>query len=191
MRGTKFKLIVRVFAPFKVFGLAFHGDNRGPTTSSCATARIHAFIEFDPAEGTIGPPMAYADPSYVAGTSITRTATPQIRVSGIKTPGGLFIQLDGTGANPLLPSPDIDFRLRMNVSVAAQRLNLSAALTGDRFPSFEVMIQDAAGKRQMVQTYMTDGGKHTGPAARLFGNRQLDMNALCASYGLNAQGNFQ
>jgi hypothetical protein len=56
-----FQLIVRSYAPFKSFGVpAFHGDHRGPTTSAKVTARLAAWVTFDPAKGTVGKPDASA-----------------------------------------------------------------------------------------------------------------------------------
>ncbi len=44
-----YPITIRAFAPFKTFGGGFHGDgaNRGFTTSSNATARVHQKINFD------------------------------------------------------------------------------------------------------------------------------------------------
>ncbi|MDB4986007.1 MAG: hypothetical protein JWN04_1185, partial [Myxococcaceae bacterium] len=38
----KFGLVMRAYAPFNMFGLAFHGDNRGPSTRSDVTSRVKA-----------------------------------------------------------------------------------------------------------------------------------------------------
>ncbi|MFZ4863221.1 RHS repeat-associated core domain-containing protein [Sphingobacterium sp. Mn56C] len=44
-----YPITIRAFAPFNYFGGGFHGDgaNRGYTTSSTATARVHQRINFD------------------------------------------------------------------------------------------------------------------------------------------------
>jgi RHS repeat-associated protein len=44
-----YPITIRAFAPFKSFGGGFHGDgaNRGYTTNSTATARLHQKTNFD------------------------------------------------------------------------------------------------------------------------------------------------
>jgi hypothetical protein len=53
----KFKIYVRAFAPFKVFGqmdgYGYHGDGRGYSNDKNASARLHHIIEIDSQLNTI------------------------------------------------------------------------------------------------------------------------------------------
>jgi hypothetical protein len=191
--ATNFTLFVRAFAPFDTFGLLFHGDGatRRPTTSPCATARIHAWVGFNPLAGTIGQALARSHESTYRWARHGRTAQPQVKASAVKLSQGIFVQLDAWGANPLIPSPDVDVRVRIEAASVAGRLNLSASMSGDLFPNFEVFLEDEAGKRRMVQAFETSGGAVSGPSTRLWGNRQANMGGVCASFGVDEEGLFQ
>lgn len=188
----KFGLVLRAYAPFAWFGLAFHGDDRGPTTSPGVTSRVKAWIVFDPVTGEIGYPSAKSDESsYVAILPFTSTAVPHAKLSAVKKgKNSLYFKLHAFGANPLLPaSPNIDMHLSMTANVDGVRLNIHAELAGDQFPNVEIMLQDEASQRRMLATYETSGSAHLGPG-RLMGNHSLAMNAICKSFPLDAAGRF-
>ena len=188
----KFGLVLRAYAPFDWFGMAFHGDNRGPTTSSDVTSRVKAWVVFDPTTGEIGYPSAKSDQSsFVAILPFTATATPHAKLSAVmKGKNSLYFKLHAFGANPLIPgSPNIDMYVAMTANVGDSRLNINVQLSGDQFPNVEMMLQDEGYSRRMLATYETNGSAHLGPG-RLMGNNQLAMNAICKSFPLNAAGRF-
>jgi hypothetical protein len=76
---VKFGLILRAYAPFKQFGVAFHGDNRGPTTSDSVTSRIKSWVEFDPVAGTLGSPHAKSDESSMVILPFRDTAVSLVK----------------------------------------------------------------------------------------------------------------
>jgi hypothetical protein len=172
--------------------MAFHGDNRGPTTSPSVTSRVKAWVVFDPTTGDIGYPSAKSDESsFVAIIPYTRTETPNASLSAVtKGKNSIFFKLHAFGANPLVPaSPNIDMYLAMTANVDSARLNIHASLTGDQFPNVEMMLQDEAQERRMLATFETSGSAHLGPG-RLLGNNRNAMTSICKSFPLNAQGRF-
>lgn len=188
-----FVLHVRAYAPFDTFGAVFHGDGsrKGATTSAAATARIHAWAGFDPTTGTHGMATAESDPSRFVGSKFSRRAKPKAFARGIKVAGGLFLQLDAWGSNPLAPgAPDIDVRVRADFSISRGSFCASLALEGDLFPNFEVFVADAAESRRMIQTFDTNGGRTTGPMVHLWGNRQSRLGGVCACFPVGAGGLF-
>ena len=80
----KFGLIMRAYAPFKVFGGPFHGDNRGPTTSNSVTSRVKSWVDFDPVAGAVGSPHAKSDKSSVIVIPHHAPGHPMTRVSVVK-----------------------------------------------------------------------------------------------------------
>ena len=99
-------MVMRAYAPFAWFGMAFHGDNRGPTTSSTVTSRVKAWVVFDPVTGEIGYPSAKSDESsFAAILPFTRTAVPHAQLSSVKKgKNSIFFKLYAFGANPLVPA---------------------------------------------------------------------------------------
>jgi hypothetical protein len=85
---------------------------------------------------------------------------------------------------------DIDYRVAMTVSIGKGHLNINAELTGDRFPNVEVMVQDRAGNRRMIQSYETDGHRTVGPFVRLPGEGHRSMNAICVCFPVDTDGRF-
>lgn len=189
----KFGLIMRAYAPFKVFGGIFHGDNRGPTTSDKVTSRLKAWVDFDPVAGTIGSAHAKSDMSSTVVVPYRGTGVPMTRVS-VATVGKqtIYLKLHASGANPLVPgSSNIDMVLGITANVTSNSLNVQADLGGDQFPNVEVMLQDEGGNRRMLFTYETDAGAHSGPFARLPGSAPLPMNGISARFALTPEGRFQ
>jgi hypothetical protein len=69
---------VRSFAPFKDFGFGYHGDNRGYSTSSDVSARVHQRINFDTDRNFVTA-NAWSSPTYkVNNPSDSRTASPTV-----------------------------------------------------------------------------------------------------------------
>jgi hypothetical protein len=74
------------------------------------------------------------------------------------------------GANPLLPSPDIDLQLTMRRTGGLIMLDL----IGDAFPNAEVFYVDQVGESRMLHTFSTAGGV-SGPYFYLPGEGRLPM----------------
>jgi hypothetical protein len=189
-----YQLIMRSYAPFKSFGVPdFHGDGRGPTTSAKATARVAAWITFDPTKGTVGKPQGKSDETIMLTLPLRATAIPEVRVDSVQLgKGWMHFRLNASAANPVFKraAPNIDLHLSFTVSLTKQHLNVNADLTGDAFPNAEVMVQDPAGTRRMIYTFETSGGRRTGPFTHLAGDRQAKMNAICVSLPVNESGAF-
>jgi hypothetical protein len=190
----KYGLIIRSYAPFESFGVPpFHGDARGPSTSSKVGSRMKAWVVFDPTTGRVEPPQAKSDESHLLVWPHTRkTEVPRVRIDAVQLGSNwLHFRLSAAGANPVLPhSPDIDVRAAVTVSVGKGHLNINAELTGDQFPNSEVVLQDEGGARRMLQSYETTGGRRTGPIARLPGEGRRPMSAICAAFPVDASGRF-
>jgi hypothetical protein len=77
----------------------------------------------------------------------------------------------------------------ITASASDKRLDVAASLTGDGFPNAELIVQDSAGSRQMLFTFETTGGAHTGHT-RLFGDSKKQMNAISKAFPLNDAGLF-
>jgi hypothetical protein len=77
----------------------------------------------------------------------------------------------------------------ITASVNGTRLDVAASLTGDGFPNAELILQDAAGNRQMLFTFETTGAAHTGPM-RLMGDPKKPMNSISKSFPLDDSGLF-
>jgi hypothetical protein len=187
-----FGLILRAYAPFAQFGGVYKGDARGPTTSPSVTSRVKTWVTFEPTTGKVGAPSGKSDASHFAvGPSWTAVGIPVSRVSAIRSgKNAVYFQLHSSGNNPLFPgSPPIDMHVAITASVADKRLDVAASLTGDGFPNAELIVQDSAGNRQMLLTFETTGGAHTGPA-RLMGDSKKQMNAISKSFPLNDAGLF-
>lgn len=189
----KFGLIVRSYAPFDTFGGGFHGDNRGPTTASNVTSRVKAWVTFDPMTGKVDKPEAKSDESRHPWFQ-PKVGVPTARVDSTRLgPGWIHFRLSFAGANPITPrsvSPTIDTSVALTAAIGKGHLNINAELKGDQFPSSEVILEDHNGGRRMLQSHETDGGRDTGPFARLWGDRQGAMSAICASFPISEDGIF-
>jgi hypothetical protein len=186
-----FKLHLRSYAPFKTFGMGFEGDNRRATTAGCVSSRISVVVAFDPCAGSAGLYPPRSSPTTFLPIGLTKTETPVARLGVVKLARGIFIQVDAAGANPVVPgAPSIDVHLRFEAAVSGGRLNISASLRGDAFPSAEVFLEDRASRRRMLQRFETAGGRHTGPLTMLWGNTQRFMHGICDSIAVNESLQF-
>jgi RHS repeat-associated protein len=178
-------LFIRSFAPFERFGGGFEGDNRGFTTDLGVMSRISVRIPIDLSTlELLGDPKGQSSRSSCLSDfcrALVSTATgqpireqtvatgrPTVGVSNLK---GGALAIDVAGANPLLPSADIDLRLTL------QRNNngLTLSLTGDAFPNAEVFFIDQSGHVRMFLEFSTSGSAGFGPYLYLPGNSQRDM----------------
>ncbi len=79
------------------------------------------------------------------------------------------------GANPLVPSADIDVNLDMSAFVLGGQACYGGNLYGDAFPDVEVFIVNRENQATMLDTFATSGGRQTGPFLYLPGNNNRPM----------------
>lgn len=188
---SSFKLHLRSFAPFESFGGGFEGDNRKHSADPCKPARVIGAVTFNPLTGAVirHEPFSYESKHSLLGTA---TAKPTERVGAIRTGrAGIYVQLDLAAANPLVkPAPTIDLHLQVEASIAARALNLSASLSGDAFPNAEVFVEDYTGRRRMLGTFSTSGGRQLGPMTLLWGDTRRFMTGVCTVFEIDGTGRF-
>ena len=88
------------------------------------------------------------------------------------------MHVDIAGANPLVPSADIDIHLDLSAKVNGNQACYTGSMTGDKFPNAEVFVVNREDQATMLETFQTSGGRQTGPYLYLPGN------------GHGAMGNF-
>jgi RHS repeat-associated protein len=179
---TPERLYVRAFAPWKTFGLGFHGDNRGFTTalqsSICdgtyPTSRITALVQFLLPSAGILNDYACSDPSqFLNGQQ--KTGTPVSSATGFNG----TIGVDVSGSNPIPKiSADIDVHLDMSLKMQGSQVCYSGTLTGDQFPDVEVFVINRENQATMLDTFATSGGRQTGPYLYLPGNGHGPMGTF-------------
>jgi hypothetical protein len=108
----------------------------------------------------------------------------------------LTIQQDYAAAMPLANlAPDIDVHHRATLTTtprsgANYTLNVTGQLSGDQFPSAEVIVVDSAGQSVLVHTYATPHGPAYGPMVSLTGDSNDPMGSYNVSINVDAQGHF-
>ncbi len=191
-----YPITIRSFAPFKTFGGGFHGDNRGFTTSSSASARVHQRINFDTDKTTIKT-NAWSSPTWHKwNPSYKKTATPSVEFTKdftIAKSGDSKIFNFGThyaGANPLTPgAPNIDVFSDFSITEnkKAGTLDINGKLTGDNFPSTEAFITDPAGNNVFIGVGFYVGS----PFSSLWGeNENNAITDFSFSITTDGDGNF-
>lgn len=186
-------LFIRSYAPFKTFGLGFHGDGRGPTTAKTATSRIWTAIAFGPKEGrakVIDRASSGTKHIWIEGV---RYAQPGVNLTARRNGENLLLVVHMAGANPMLEpaSPDIDVHLTLSVGITGGILALSGSMKGDGFPNAEVFIADRIDTRRMLLTYATTADRDIGPMTRLWGDNKREMVSICLAFALNEDGTFR
>ncbi len=191
-----YPITIRSFAPFNYFGGGFHGDgaNRGYTTSSTATARVHQRINFDTDKSTISA-KAWSSPTSHRVLPGSRTAKSSVEFTdGFKTrtSGDSKTFMFGThskGANPMVPgSPNIDVFSDFSITEnkKAGTLDISGKLTGDNFPSTEAFISDPSGQNVFLGIGYYEGS----PFSSLDGENQRPITDFNFSITTDKKGNF-
>jgi hypothetical protein len=172
--SRRLRLFVRSFAPWREFGLGFGGDNRSFSTDPNATSRVWARITFDPQEMILLEP-AHAESDGSDWGPWTDTAVPSLIVrTGIER-----MDVDLAGANPLVPSADIDIKVRMRVIVRQpDTVCFFGRVEGDAFPNLEVYVEDQRSNAHVLNEFTTAGGQQTGPYLYLPGNNNRPMGDI-------------
>jgi RHS repeat-associated protein len=188
-----YPITVRSFAPFNYFGGGFHGDgaNRGFTTSSTATARIHQTINFD-TDKTQLKTNVWSSPSshrFLPGT-ITGSPTVSIDNFTIANNGDSKTFNFGThskGSNPFIPgSPNIDVLSNFSITESNGLLSVSGDLKGDNFPSTEAFITDPNGSNVFIGVGFYEGS----PFSSLDGENKRDITSFSFGIQTDKKGNF-
>jgi hypothetical protein len=191
-----YPITIRAFAPFNTFGGGFHGDgaNRGFTTSSNATARVHQKINFDTDKTTLTT-SAWSSPSSHRFLPGSATATPSVGFTGdytIANKGDSKTFDFGThvaASNPMVPgSPPIDVFSSFSITEnkKAGTLDISGKLTGDNFPSTEAFVSDPSGQNLFIGVGYYEGS----PFSSLSGENKRDVSSFDFSVTTDKKGNF-
>ena len=191
-----YPITIRAFAPFNYFGGGFHGDgaNRGYTTSSTATARVHQRINFD-TDKTSMTTNAWSSPTSHRFLPGSLTGTPSVKFTD-----GLKIAKSGdaktfefgshvAGSNPMVPgSPPIDVFSNFSITEnkKAGTLNISGTLKGDNFPSKEAFVTDPTGQNVFIGVGFYEGS----PFSSLDGENKRDISSFNFSISTDKKGNF-
>jgi hypothetical protein len=191
-----YPITIRAFAPFDYFGGGFHGDgaNRGYTTSSTATARVHQKINFDTDKTSITT-VAWSSETSHRFIPFSRTGEPSAILTDdlkITTSGDAKTFEFGThvaASNPLVPgSPPID--IFSNFSISENRkegaLDISGTLKGDNFPSTEAFVTDPSGNNVFIGIGFYEGS----PFSSLSGENKRDISKFSFSISTDEKGNF-
>lgn len=192
-----YPITVRSFAPFKSFGGGFHGDDRGFSTSSTATARVHQKIDFDTDKTTLKTNVWSSPTWHTAAPWFQRTATPSVEIEKnsfkITKSGDVStftFRTHYSGANPLTPgAPNIDVFTDFTISEnkKAGILSISGKLTGDNFPSTEAFISDPSGQNVFIGVGFYEGS----PFSSLWGeNKDRKITDFNFTINTDKDGNF-
>ncbi|RCR65966.1 hypothetical protein DUE52_29550 [Larkinella punicea] len=198
-----YPITIRAFAPFKEFGFGFHGDGRGYSTSSSATARMHQRINFDTDKSSIST-KAWSSPTYMAlDPSNAKTATPSVEFTkgfSISEKGDsktFRFATSAAAANPKTPAGTPDINVFSDFSVTENKkagtLSISGKLTGDNFPSTEAFVTDPSGNNLFLGVGQIDAGvgRNTGPFTELPGeNSTNSITNFNLTITTDKKGNF-
>jgi hypothetical protein len=191
-----YRLYVRRYAPFAVFGGPYHGDTRTtPSSSLTDTARTIGFVTFD--RTGISGSAGYSSGSSMVGPGArlgTRYGTVTVTVTrSAPTASGVSFAFSTAGANPLAPpgAPDIDTFVDLSVNWTVGRMLIDGQVRGDNFPNAEAFVLDTHGRGVIIFDFRTGGGQDSGPFTRLFGSHSKQvLGSIAASIPLDAAGNF-
>jgi len=190
-----YPITIRSFAPFNTFGRVFHGDglNRGFTTSTDASARVHQRINFDTDKTSISAKVWSFPTSHILVPG-SLTEVPSVNFTGSKLSssgdGKTFeFGTHAAGANPMVPgSPSIDVFSDFSITEnkKAHTLSISGKLTGDNFPSTEAFITDPNGKSAFIGVGAYEGNVFKS----LDGENKRDITSFKLSITTDSKGNF-
>jgi|GEM_PF-1340799 len=199
-----YPITIRSFAPFSEFGFGYHGDGRGYSTSSTATARVHQRINFDTDKRSLST-KAWSSPTWrVSSSNNKSTATPSVKFDEpftISNNGDAKTFKFGShvaAGNPKTPealTPNIDVFSDFSITENKKggTLNVSGKLTGDNFPSTEAFITDPSGQNLFIGVGQigADVGKNSGPFTELPGeNKDRAITSFNFTISTDKKGNF-
>jgi len=186
-----YPITFRSYHPGKTFGGGFGGDNRGFSNRSSATARISHTVTADAGAGTL---------SYNPDNTSSARSHHPIFGSDVADPKGyarttsaegntLSFETGYAGANPLIPSPDIDVAAGLSITedLDAGFLTISGSVNGDDFPNTEAFITDPSGQSVFIGGDVRGGNN---PGALVGGPDQRIMD-VGFQIKIDGKGNFQ
>jgi RHS repeat-associated protein len=188
-----YPITIRSFAPASSFGLGFHGDNRGYSTNSDVSARVHQKLNFDTDKNYLTGSSWSSPTWHTAMPSYQKTATTNFDISAFSAESAddsrkFNISTHNAGANPLISgSPPIDVFSSISITEKNGLLSISTKLTGDNFPSTEAFITDPSGKSAFIGIGFYKGG----PFSSLSGeNKDRAIGTMNMSISTDKKGNF-
>lgn len=196
-----YPITIRAFAPFKVFAVAFHGDDRGYSTSPNVTSRTSQRINFDTDKGGMTT-EARSFSSYFHGfPKISRTAQPSVNFTSLPTMSEngdskkFEFGTHSSAGNPLMPySPEIDVYSDFSITEnkKAGTLSIKGELAGDNFPSTEAFITDPNGVNVFIGVGQIgiNVDKNTGPLTELPGVNARPITKFNLTITTDSKGNF-
>jgi RHS repeat-associated protein len=192
-----YPITVRSFAPFSNFGLGFHGDNRGYSTSASATARVHQRLNFETDKNYLTGSSWSSPTWHTLLPSYQRTATAKFDISSFNSENNSFnFSTHASAGNPITPksgTPDIDVFSDFSITSQKGSLSISGKLTGDNFPSTEAFISDPGGQNVFLGIGQIGKGvdKDSGPFTELPNeNRGNPITSFNLTIGTDKKGNF-
>ncbi len=184
---------VRSFAPFKSFGpfYAWKGDDRGFSTSSNVTSRLHQISNYETDTGAFSHEArgafssssygawAYSDAyldNYSSGNNLN---THMYGNNDAVLPAGALGQgnvLPYDGG----PTWDIDVHTNLDINVSDldggnQLLSITGQISGDKFPDAEAYVSDANGNSVFLGIFATQAGEIIGPTWTLRDDKNEPM----------------
>lgn len=197
-----YPITIRSFAPFSSFGFGYHGDNRGYSTSTSATARVHQQINFDTdktgisARAWSSPTFRTNNPNDAKTAKSTVEFTDNLSINNSGSSKNFKFGTHSAGSNPdVKGSPDIDVFSKFSITSDTKTgsLNISGSLTGDNFPSTEAFISDPSGKSIFlgIGQIGSDVSKNWGPLTELpFSNSNNPITSFDITITTDNKGNF-
>jgi RHS repeat-associated protein len=194
--GRQFELTFRTFAPFKQFGQGFNGNNRGYSSSLYASVKTAFRAILDTNSTVVTGDRAWSDETYHVFTPNRKlTETPQSELSALHynsvgDVSGYSFDAHVTGANPYSSfAPNIDLYVDMLIVENRHNgmLTVQGTVTGDNFPSTEVLISDARGRTVMLGVGFYQGSPYTS----LPGKNHRPVTSFAVHIALDERGHFQ
>ena len=194
--GRQFELTFRTFAPFKWFGGGFNGNNRGYSSSLYASVKTAFRAILDTNSTVVTGDRAWSDETYYRATPNRKlTETPQAELSALHynsvgDVSGYSFDAHVTGANPYISfAPNIDLYVDMLIVENQHNgmLTVQGTVTGDNFPSTEVLISDARGRTVMLGVGFYQGNPYTS----LPGQNHRPITSFAVHIALDESGHFQ
>lgn len=188
-----YPITIRSFAPMNYFGLGFHGDgsNRGFTTSSTATARVHQRINFDTDKTQLSV-SAWSSRSSHRLLPGTLTGRPSVSIGTFSITNNsdsktFDFDTHSAGSNPYIAgSPPINVFSSFSITESDGLLSVSGELKGDNFPSTEAFITDPKGSNVFIGVGFYEGS----PFSSLEGENKRDITSFSFGITTDKKGNF-
>ena len=193
---------IRSFAPYPTFGGGFKGDNRTYSEKPCylnnskegVTSRVQQALTVDTDKGYYTDFGTWSDrsdhPLLGQDYGIPFGSISNYEVTN-SSEGNKVISFSSViaAANPLLPSADIDIKtsIKLTEDKKNNEVSIDINMTGDKFPSAEVIIGDNSGQRLIVGVSPAKGNPYTS----LPGNHSRPMMNNSIRIGIDKKGVFQ